>query len=161
LTDSGVIQAQTAVVRGKRRPAYSAFRSPSTATAPSELSGKHGGIATRRAAAQFDETFRRRPHLLEQRPQDAILLVLREQTEPTGRQSLGIRKTGGIDVRRAHEAVDAGLQKSELAKHLLVLFGERAEVLLNPVDPLGDRQLLRRRLSPLCKTGPQSLNHAD
>jgi hypothetical protein len=57
------------------------------------------------------------------------------------------------------EAVNPRLQMTKLAKHLFVLLRERVEVLFDAMDALADRRI-GCRLHPLGKTGSQTLNHA-
>ena len=129
-------------------------------TGPAEFTREHRRVAAGRATSELDERLGCRSDLLEERPQHAVFLILREQAESTGGQTLGIRQARWIDIRGADQAIDARLQMPELTKHVFVLLGERVEILLDPVNAPADRQL-RLGLHPLSKTSPQTLNHAD
>ena len=64
---------------------------------PAELPSQHGSVAAGPTAPELDEALRRRADLLEESPQDAVFLILREEPETARRQTVGVRQ------RRVHE----------------------------------------------------------
>jgi transposase len=125
---------------------------------PAAFGGEHRRIATGAAGPELDEARVGDANLLKERPQDAVLLVLRVQPEAARHEALWIRQRRGIHVHAADDAVDAGLQAAQLAEDLLVLLDERVQIFFDAVNALLDRQL-GGALTPLREARAKAVDH--